>query len=65
MKDRAKGVTRFRIHRTLSIVHVASMITTNILSSLIDDRPELKPYHRAAALCAFGSLLAATVTINL
>jgi hypothetical protein len=65
MKNRAKGFTKFRIHRTLSMVHVASMIAVNVLSSLIREYPELKPYHRAAGIAAFSSLFVATVTIKL
>ena len=65
MKDRASGLTKFRIHRTLSMVHLTSMLAVNILSSLIEDYPQLKPYHRAAGIVAFGSLFVATVTIKL
>lgn len=65
MKDRATGFTKFRIHRTLSMVHLTSMLAVNILSSLIEDYPQLKPYHRAAGIVAFGSLFVATVTIKL
>jgi hypothetical protein len=65
MKDRAKGFTKFRIHRTLSMVHLTSMIAVNVLSSLIREYPVLKPYHRAAGIVAFSSLFVATVTIKL
>ncbi len=65
MKDRAKGFTKFRLHRTMSIVHVSSMLAVNILSSLIETYPVLKPYHRAAGILAFSSLFVATVTIKL
>ncbi|MBP1673054.1 MAG: hypothetical protein H6Q25_869 [Bacteroidetes bacterium] len=65
MKDRAKGFTKFRIHRAMSIVHVSSMLAVNILSSLVEDYPVLRPYHRAAGILAFSSLFVATVTIKL
>lgn len=65
MKNRPKGFTKFRIHRTLSMVHLTSMLAVNILSELIDDYPQLKPYHRAAGIAAFSSLFVATVTIKL
>lgn len=65
MKDRASGLTKFRIHRTLSMVHLTSMLAVNILSSLMENNYKLKPYHRAAGIIAFGSLLVATVTIKL
>lgn len=65
MKDRASGFTKFRIHRTMSIIHVSSMLAVNILSSLMENNYKLKPYHRAAGIIAFGSLFVATVTIKL
>jgi hypothetical protein len=65
MKDRATGFTKFRIHRALSIVHVSSMLAVNILSGLMENNYKLKPYHRAAGIIAFSSLLAATITIKL
>ena len=65
MKDRAKGFTKFRIHRVASIVHITSMLAVNILSSMVGDNYKLKPYHRAAGILAFSSLFVATVTIKL
>lgn len=64
MHDRAKGFTKFRIHRALSVIHLSSMIATNLLSSLQEDNPGLKPYHKAAAITAFSSLFLATVVIK-
>jgi len=64
MHDRAKGFTKFRIHRVLSVIHLSSMIATNLLSELQEDNPELKPYHKAAAITAFSSLFLATVVIK-
>lgn len=64
-KNRAKGFTKFRIHRAFSIVHVASMLAVNILSDMVGDNYKLKPYHRAAGIVAFSSLFIATVTIKL
>ncbi|VBB47132.1 conserved membrane hypothetical protein [uncultured Paludibacter sp.] len=65
MKDRESGFTRLNIHKALSIIHLSSMIATNVLSGMIEDNPSLKPYHRAAAITAFGSLFLATVVIKL
>ncbi len=59
-----KGYSSIKIHRALAIVHLSSMIATNILSFYIEDNPKLKPYHKAAAFTAFGSFLAAEVIIK-
>lgn len=64
IQDRESGFTSVNIHRTLAIVHVASMLTTNILSGMLENNSKLIPYHRAAAITAFTSLLAATIVIN-
>jgi len=64
MHDRAKGFTKYRIHRALSIIHLSGMIATNLLSELQEDNPKLKPYHKAAAITAFSSLFLATVVIK-
>jgi hypothetical protein len=65
MHDRESGFTKLRIHQTLSIVHLSSMIATNVLGGLLEHNPNLKPYHRAAAITAFSSLFLATVVIKL
>lgn len=65
MKDRSSGLTSLNVHKALSIVHVTSMLATNILAGMIENRPDLVPYHRAAAITAFSSLLVATVVIKL
>ncbi len=65
MRDRETGFTNVNIHKALSIVHVASMLTTNILSGMLEQNPSLVPYHRAAAITAFSTLFLATVVINL
>lgn len=64
MKDRESGLTKLNLHRALSIVHLTSMVTTFILAGELEDNPSMVPYHRAAAITAFSSLLAATVIIN-
>ena len=65
MRNRTTGFTKLNIHKTLAIVHVASMLTTNILSGLMEHNPALVPYHRAAAITAFSSLFLATVVIKI
>ncbi len=63
-RDRAKGFTALNIHKYLSIVHLSSMIATNVLSGMVENNPKLKSLHRATAYTAFGSFLASTIIIN-
>jgi len=65
MTDRTGGFTKLKAHKILSIVHLSSMIATNVLSGMIEHNSSLKPYHRAAAMTAFTSLLLATAVIKL
>jgi len=65
MKGDPKGITPVKIHRALAIVHLSSMIATQVLSGMIESHPNLKPYHRAAAMTAFGSLFLASVVVRL
>ena len=65
MKNHASGFTKTNIHRTLAIVHVTSMLATNILSGMLENNSSLVPYHRIAAITAFSSLFVATVVIKL
>jgi len=53
MRDREAGFTKLNIHKTLAVVHVASMLATNILSGMLEDNRSLVPYHRAASITAF------------
>ncbi len=64
MIDEHKGYSSIKVHKALAIIHFSSMIATNILGPMVEDNPQLKPYHRAAALTAFGSLFAAMVIIK-
>ncbi len=65
MQNRKGSLTKLGIHRTLSIIHLSSMIATNVLSGLQEDKSYLKPYHKAAAITAFSSLFLATIVIKL
>lgn len=65
MYNREPGFTKLRIHRTLSIIHLTSMIATNVLSGMMEHNKSLRPYHKAAAITAFSSLFLATVVIKL
>ncbi len=59
-----KGYSNIKIHRALAIIHLSSMIATNILANKLESNPELRPWHRAAAFTAFGSFLAAEIIIK-
>lgn len=50
-----RGFTWIRAHKYLAVVHLAGMITTNILAHQIETNYKLKPYHRAAAYTTFGA----------
>ncbi|MEI6948550.1 hypothetical protein V9K67_15255 [Paraflavisolibacter sp. H34] len=62
--NRDKGVTSIRLHKWLAIAHLTGMVVTNVLAGKIEDNPDLKPYHRAAALGTFGTFTAAIVVIK-
>ncbi|WP_080059003.1 hypothetical protein [Spirosoma aerolatum] len=59
-----RGFTTIKLHRYLAIVHLAGMVTTNILAHLIEDNSSLKPYHRAAAYTTFGAYAASILALK-
>ncbi|MBN8824644.1 MULTISPECIES: hypothetical protein [unclassified Spirosoma] len=59
-----RGFTTIKLHRYLAIVHLAGMITTNILAGMIEDNSSLKPYHRAAAYTTFGAYAASILALK-
>jgi len=59
-----KGFSTLTVHKCLSIVHLSSMIATNILSGMTENNPSLKSYHKAAAFTAFGSFFASMIVIK-
>jgi hypothetical protein len=61
---RDKKLTSIRVHKWLAIAHMSGMLATNILGTQIENNPNLKPYHRAAAYTSFFSLAAAMVVIK-
>lgn len=61
---REHGLNSIKLHKYLAILHIAGMITTNILAGKIDQNPDLKPYHRAAAYTTFAAFTAAMVVIK-
>ena len=64
MIDERKGYSSIKVHKALAVVHLTSMIATNILASQLESNPDLKPYHRAAAFTAFSSFTASMVIIK-
>jgi hypothetical protein len=64
MLDERKGYSSIKVHKYLAIVHMTSMIATNILAGELESHPNLKPYHRAAAFTAFGAFATAMVVIK-
>ncbi|MFM6953382.1 MAG: hypothetical protein ACKOWL_00160 [Sphingobacteriaceae bacterium] len=64
MVDERKGYSSIKVHKLLAVVHMSAMIATNVLAGMVDDHPNLKPYHRAAAYTAFGAFAASMVVIK-
>jgi hypothetical protein len=62
--NRDRKVSSIRIHKWLAVVHMSGMIATNVLAGLVQQHPELKPYHRAAAYTTFASFGAAVIAIK-
>jgi len=59
-----RGFSSAKIHRMLAVVHLLGMVTTNVLAHQITHRPELKPYHRAAAYTTVGAFTTAIVVFQ-
>jgi len=64
MVDERKGYSSIKLHKALAVIHLTSMIATNVLAGQVKGNPDLKPYHRAAAYTAFGSFALAMVVIK-
>jgi hypothetical protein len=62
--DERKGYSSIKVHKLLAIVHMSAMIATNVLAGMVDNHPNLKPYHRAAAYTAFGAFAASMIVIK-
>jgi hypothetical protein len=62
--NRDKKASSIRIHKWLAVLHMSGMIATNVLAGMIQDHPNLKPYHRAAAYTTFASYGAAVIAIK-
>lgn len=73
MLNERKGFSSIKIHKYLAVIHMTSMIVTNILADQVESEGNLPPskhvlqmrkWHRAAAFTAFGAFLAAEVVIK-
>lgn len=58
------GYSSIKLHKYLALVHIAGMMATNVLAGSIQQRPELKPYHRAAAYATFGAYALSVIAIK-
>ena len=65
-----RGYSSIKLHKALALVHIAGMITTNILSHRIEDQRTAdsfraaKAIHRAAAFTTFGAFAASIIAIK-
>ncbi|GAB4007848.1 hypothetical protein EXU85_32390 [Spirosoma sp. KCTC 42546] len=59
-----KGFTSIKLHKYLAVVHLTGMVATNILAHMIENNPDLKPIHRAAAYTTFGAYAASIVSLT-
>jgi hypothetical protein len=64
MINERKGYSSVKLHRALGVLSITAMVATNVLARNIDNNPDLKPYHRAAAFTAFGSFALQIITIK-
>lgn len=64
MLDERRGLSSIKIHKYLAIVHLSSMIATNILAGQAAHNPDIRPYHRAAAYTAFGAYALSMIVIK-
>lgn len=60
----SRGFSTFKLHKYLAVVHLSSMLATNILSGMLENNPKLKPYHRGTAYVAYGSFFASMIVIH-
>lgn len=64
MVDERKGYSSIKLHKALAIVHMSGMIATNILAAQLESNPDLKVYHRAAAITTFGAFATSMIVIK-
>jgi len=64
LNTRSSGFSTYKLHKYLAVVHLSSMIATNILSGMVEDNPKLKSLHRATAYTAYASFFVSMVVIQ-
>ncbi|MEZ0612417.1 hypothetical protein ACAW74_28165 [Fibrella sp. WM1] len=65
MLDERRGLSSIKLHKYLAVAHIAGMIATNVLAGSLQQHPELKPYHRAAAYTTFGAFALSIIAIKI
>jgi len=64
MLNERKGYSSIKLHKALAMVHFTGMVTTMILAGQLENNPDLKRYHRAAAYTTFGAFAASMIVIK-
>ncbi len=73
MLNERKGYSSIKVHKWLAVIHMTSMLATNILASQVETERrqlpnkhtlQMRKWHKAAAFTAFGAFLAAEVIIK-
>ncbi|HWS00943.1 MAG TPA: hypothetical protein VN249_10035 [Prolixibacteraceae bacterium] len=64
MVNERKGYSSIKLHKGLAMIHFTGMITTMVLAGQLEDNPDLKPWHRAAAYTTFGAYAASMIVIK-
>jgi len=64
MLNERKGYSSIKLHKILAMVHFTGMITTMVLAGQLENNPDLKPWHRAAAYTTFGAFAASMIVIK-
>ena len=59
-----RGFNTIKLHKYLSVVHLAGMLATNVLAGMIQENYQLKPYHRAAAYTTFVTYAASVIALK-
>ena len=59
-----RGFNTIKLHKYLSIMHLAGMVATNVLAGMIQENYQLKPYHRAAAYTTFVTYAASVIALK-
>jgi hypothetical protein len=64
MINERKGYSSIKLHKGLAIIHFTGMITTMVLANQLEQNPDLKPWHKAAAFTTFGAFAASMIVIK-